>query len=243
MQVVWKGTTELGIGKAEGRKNGRNYTYIVARYRPAITYDTLKNVFKGKFNPSYCRRKPTSSLSDTNQNRVSSRVRPNPAGDLSKNFQPLLGRARQPIGGRQLKETKNPASGSKFDDANYEKDGKDVNLKITDKYPYQQGYQNDKLSYYAGNSWGAKTEARLPMSSSEYYPKQAEVLEEFVEGDDPAEKGKYEQSNNYNSDGNGLNEGFSQTLIPIMNSEDAEIDDDSTQDELATKTHVPKHSH
>ncbi len=153
----------------------------------------------------------------------------------------LLGSARQPIGGRNLKNTKNPANYIKFNDAKYGKD----NFKITNRYPYRQGHQNDKLSYYAGNAWGANTDARLPMTSSEYYPKQAEVLEEFVEGDDPAEKAEYEQisSDKYNNDdGYGAKDGFTQNLIPIMNSEDAVIDDDSSEDELATKNHVPKHS-
>lgn len=254
MQVIWKGTTELGIGKAEGRKNGRRYTYIVARYRPAITFDALKNVFKGKFNPSYCRSKPaTSSFSDTNQNRASSRARANLKGNLAKpprilhkklaNFRPLVRGAQQPIGGLKFKKIENPAYDFKLNDAKYEKD----NLKMTNGSPYGQGYQmhDNKLSYYAGNAWGATPEGRMPMTSSEYYPKQAEVLEEFVEGDDPDEKRKYKQiaSNNYNGDDeNGLNEGFTQTFVPIMNSEDTEIDDES-EDELATKNHVPKHSH
>ena len=137
-----------------------------------------------------------------------------------------------------MKETKNPAINAKPKDAKYGK----ANMKITNSYPYEQGYQNDKLSYYAGNSWGASQQSRLPMASSEYYPKQAEVLEEFVEGDDPAEKEKYEQiANNDYNDEYGENRGFSQTLIPLMNSEDAEIDDDSSEDELPTKSHVPKH--
>lgn len=253
MQVIWKGTTELGIGKAEGRKNGRRYTYIVARYRPAITYDALKNVFKGKFNPLYCRSKPTSSLPETIQNRASSRVQAISIGNVSKqprillhrpaNFRPLLASARQPIVGLNLKKIKNPASGYKL---NYAKYGKD-NLKITNGSPNGQGYQmyDNKLSYYAGNAWGATPESKLPMASSDYYPKKAEVLEEFVEGDDPDEKRKYEQiasNNNNDDDENGVNEGFTPTLVPIMNSEDAEIDDES-EDELATKNHVPKHSH
>ena len=34
-QVVWKGSTELGIGKADVHQNGGRCTYIVARYKPA----------------------------------------------------------------------------------------------------------------------------------------------------------------------------------------------------------------
>ena len=255
MQVIWKGSSELGIGKAEGKKNGRRYTYIVARYRPAISFDTLNNVFKGKFNPSYCGLKPESSLSDSDivQNKPTSKVRRNPAGKLSKNLssspngppksRPLLGQrlTKKPISKLGWKETRNPANNAGPKDAKYVK----ANLKITHSYrPYRQGYQNDKQSYYAGNSWGANQESRMmPAPSSEYYPKQAEVLEEFIEGDDPSEKAKYEQAaDNDDIDDAGENGGFTQTLIPLMNSEDAEIGDDSSEDELATKSHVPKHT-
>ena len=34
-QVVWKESTELGIGKAVGRRGGMQCQYVVARYRPA----------------------------------------------------------------------------------------------------------------------------------------------------------------------------------------------------------------
>ena len=253
MQVIWKNSTELGIGKAEGKKNGRRYTYIVARYRPAISFDALTNVFRGKFNPSYCGRKPTSSLPDSDQNKPTEKVRRNPARKLSKQssfspsepfkFPPLLGETltKQPIGRSSEKETRNPANNARPKDAKYGK----ANIKITHRYPYRQGNQNDKLSYFAGNSWGANQESRLmPTPSSEYYPKQAEVLEEFVEGDDPAERAKYEQAanNDDSRDENGENGGFTPTLIPLMNSEDAEIEDDSSEDELATKSHLPKHT-
>ena len=257
MQVIWKGSSELGIGKAKGKKNGRRYTYIVARYRPAISFDTLNNVFKGKFNPSYCGLKPASSLSDSDidQNKPTSKVRNNPAGKLSKQlgfspngppkFRPLLGQTltkkpKKPIGWLGWKETSNPVNNARPKDAKYVK----ANLKITHRYPqYGQGYQNDKQSYYAGNSWGANQESQMPAPFSEYYPKQAEVLEEFIEGDDPSEKAKYEQAaDNDDIDDNGENGGFTQALIPLMNSEDAEIGDDSSEDELATKSHVSKHT-
>lgn len=245
MQVIWKGSTELGIGKAQGKKNGRRYTYIVARYRPAISLDTSSNVLKGKFNSSYCGRNSASSLSDSGQNKRYPKLKGNPARRLSKQprFSPdgvLLGQTKQPIGRISVKETRNPA---RNDTPKHAKYGRKTNLTITQTYPHRQGYQNDKLSYYAGNSWGANQESRMPILSSEYYPKQAEVLEEFVEGDDPAEKAKYEQAvNNDYNDENGENGGFTQTLIPLMNSEDAEIDDDSSEDEIATKSHVPKHT-
>lgn len=235
MQVIWKGSTELGIGKAEGKKNGRRYTYIVARYRPAISFDTLNNVFEGKFNPSYCGHKPASSLSDSDQNKPTLKVRRNPTKKLSKQpsfspngpskFRPLLGQTltKQPIGRLSGKEMRNPANNTRPKDAKYGK----ANVKTTHRYPHGQGYRNDKLSYYAGNSWGANQESRMPTPSSDYFPKQAEVLEEFVEGDDPAEKANYEQAANTDEyDENGENGGFTQTLIPLMNSEDAEIDDD-----------------
>ena len=251
MQVIWKGSTELGIGKAEGKKNGRRYTYIVARYRPAISFDTLNNVFKGKFNPSYCGRTPASLLSQSGKNKPSSKVRGNPASKLPKqasfspnghsSFQPLLGQTKKPIEKISGKETRNSASNATPKDAKY---GKANLTEVTHKSPHRQGYQNDKLSYFAGNSWGANQQSRMPVPLSEYYPKQAEVLEEFVEGDDPAENGKYEQAtdNAVYNDENGENGGLSQTLIPLMNSEDADIGDDSSQDELATKSHVPKHN-
>jgi len=251
MQVIWRGSTELGIGKAEGKKNGRRYTYIVARYRPAISYDTSNNVFKGKFNQSYCGRKPASSLSNPDQSKPTLKERRNPARKLSKQpsfssngpskSRPLLGQMlmTQPIERLSVKETRNPVNNSR------PKQGKfgNTNLKITQSYPYGQGYQNDKPSYHAGNPWGTNQEPRMSTPSSEYYPKQAEVLEEFVEGDDPDEKAKYEQAaiNDENYE-NGEHGGFTQTLIPLMNSEDAEIDDDSSEDELATKSHVPKHT-
>ena len=250
MQVIWKGSTELGIGKADGKKNGRRYTYIVARYRPAISFDTLNNVLKGKFNPSYCGSKPASSLSDSDQNKPTPKVRRNPTGKLSKQpsfspngptkFRLLFGQTltKQPIRRLGWKETRDPVNNDRPIDAKYGK----ANLKITSRYPYGQGYQSDKQSYYAGNSWDANQETRMPTPLSEYYPKQAEVLEEFIEGDDPAEKAKYEQTaNNDDIHENGENGGFNQTLIPLMDSEDAEIEDDSSEDELATKSHVPKH--
>ena len=252
MQVIWKGSRELGIGKAEGMKNGRRYTYIVARYRPAISFDTLNNVFKGKFNQSYCERKSASSLSDPDQNKPTLKVRRNPAGKLSKQpssssngpskFQPLLGQMlmTQRIDRLSGRATSNPVNNAKLKDAKYG----NTNLKIIHSYPYVQDNQNDKLSYHdAGNSWGANLESRMPTPSPEYYPKQAEILEEFVEGDDPAEKANYEQAaNNDDNDENGEHGGFTQTLIPLMNSEDAEIGDDSSEDELATKSQVPKHT-
>ncbi|XP_020613454.1 Golgi-associated plant pathogenesis-related protein 1-like [Orbicella faveolata] len=50
-QVVWKGSTDLGIGVATGNKHGMKCTYIVARYRPAGNFmgRYQENVLKGSF--------------------------------------------------------------------------------------------------------------------------------------------------------------------------------------------------
>ena len=55
-QVVWKGSTELGIGKATGKKNGMYCTYIVGRYRPPGNFQGRfqQNVARGSFSNSMC---------------------------------------------------------------------------------------------------------------------------------------------------------------------------------------------
>ena len=59
-QLVWKGSTELGIGKYTGTKtiqgNEWTCTYIVARYKPAgnVKSHFSNNVVKGSFSSSYC---------------------------------------------------------------------------------------------------------------------------------------------------------------------------------------------
>ena len=56
-QVVWKGSTQLGIGKYTGQNGSWNCTYIVARYKPAGNYPSQleDNVSKGSFSSSqYC---------------------------------------------------------------------------------------------------------------------------------------------------------------------------------------------
>ncbi|KAL9975351.1 hypothetical protein ACROYT_G012504 [Oculina patagonica] len=56
-QVVWKGSTVLGVGRAEVEQNGMKCAYIVGRYKPAgnMMGDFPKNVPKGKFDASsYC---------------------------------------------------------------------------------------------------------------------------------------------------------------------------------------------
>ena len=56
-QVVWKGSTKLGIGRAETTKNGMKCAYIVGRYDPAgnMIGSYPANVQKGKFDASYCK--------------------------------------------------------------------------------------------------------------------------------------------------------------------------------------------
>ncbi|KAJ7374888.1 hypothetical protein OS493_005241 [Desmophyllum pertusum] len=52
-QVVWKKSTALGIGRAEGENSGpRKCAYIVARYNPAgnLWGQYQDNVLKGTFN-------------------------------------------------------------------------------------------------------------------------------------------------------------------------------------------------
>ena len=56
-QVVWKASTQLGIGKYTGKNGDWTCTYIVARYKPAGNYRTKfeENVSKGSFSSSpYC---------------------------------------------------------------------------------------------------------------------------------------------------------------------------------------------
>jgi len=55
-QVVWAETQEFGIGKAAGQQNGMPCTFVVGRFKPSGNYkgEYKKNVFKGKFDQSYC---------------------------------------------------------------------------------------------------------------------------------------------------------------------------------------------
>lgn len=56
-QVVWKGSTELGIGKADGMKGNLKCTYIVGRYNPAGNFRGRfkNNIQAGTFNrDAYC---------------------------------------------------------------------------------------------------------------------------------------------------------------------------------------------
>lgn len=59
MQVVWKSSLELGLGKAQKDENGMTCTYLVARYKPMGNFDDgstgyKDNVLKGSFDESYC---------------------------------------------------------------------------------------------------------------------------------------------------------------------------------------------
>ena len=56
-QLVWKESTELGIGRAEIQQQGMRCAYIVGRYKPAGNYEGSyrENVLKGSFNREfYC---------------------------------------------------------------------------------------------------------------------------------------------------------------------------------------------
>ena len=60
-QVVWKGSTKLGIGRAEKDIVYQGFNlrcgYIVGRYKPAgnvIKGEYTNNVLDGEYNPSYC---------------------------------------------------------------------------------------------------------------------------------------------------------------------------------------------
>lgn len=244
MQLIWKTTTYLGIGKADIIKNGRPFTYIVARYKPAITFDSLKNVLKGRFNPSFCRN--VLALSHSDATNLTQKFNPkfNPkaalAGPLRFPNQPNHSSNKlvqtQPL----PRKPRLPSTNVSFQKPEGYRNGF---LNIANNNPHgKRPQQNDKLSYYAGNAWTVTNgdRSQLPATSSEYYPKEAEVVEEFVEGDEPDGKPEYESDN----DKQYLrNEGPTPYLIPVMNSEDAEIDDDDiSEDDLQRKAHVPQHS-
>ncbi len=55
-QLVWKGSNQLGVGRAEAKRDGVICTYVVARYRPAGNFlgEFNRNVFKGGFDASQC---------------------------------------------------------------------------------------------------------------------------------------------------------------------------------------------
>ena len=55
-QLVWNGTSELGVGVAESEKAGKHCVYVVARYKPKGNIKDKEqfrvNVKKGVFDPS-----------------------------------------------------------------------------------------------------------------------------------------------------------------------------------------------
>ena len=57
-QVVWKGSTVLGIGKANAEKNGMYCTYVVGRYEKAGNFigKYKENVEKGSFSQDMCQK-------------------------------------------------------------------------------------------------------------------------------------------------------------------------------------------
>lgn len=61
VQLAWKESTELGIGKALNKQSdGATCTYIVARYKPQGDFERgddsyRKNIEKGSFVDSYCK--------------------------------------------------------------------------------------------------------------------------------------------------------------------------------------------
>jgi len=67
-QLIWKASTELGIGKYTGRQGRWTCTYIVARYRDTGNVNNERyfreNVERGNFRPSYCRTVGDLSLGD-----------------------------------------------------------------------------------------------------------------------------------------------------------------------------------
>ena len=63
-QVVWKGTNFLGLGRATKPKSNLLCTYIVARYSPPASKDSIiENVPKGNFNENqFCTERCTTGI-------------------------------------------------------------------------------------------------------------------------------------------------------------------------------------
>ena len=55
-QMIWKETTQLGIGRSTFEKDGKLCTVVVARYFPGAEWFTAKsNLFRGSFDhAAYC---------------------------------------------------------------------------------------------------------------------------------------------------------------------------------------------
>lgn len=248
MQLIWKGSTDLGVGKAERLKNGQPYTYIVARYKPATSLNSLKNIFKGKFNSSLCRDAVSSSKSGyVVKSKTVSKLKPKQAliGRLSSKQTNYVNRlamtkyAPLPSTNFNFKQQESYSGTPLYDYGKY----RNGFPKIANNGPHNQRYQKNNLSYYAGNARNASDDERRPQpkTSSAYFPKQAEVLEEFLEGDDPTGNADYTGNNPYLRI-----KGLPPNLTPVMNSVDAEIDDYDDdvgeEDSLLRKAHVPQRS-
>lgn len=67
MQLIWKGTSHVGVGRAFGMRKGLPCTFIVARYRPGVinSYDLESNIDRGLFLPSYCNAERDEGLMST----------------------------------------------------------------------------------------------------------------------------------------------------------------------------------
>lgn len=257
MQVIWKNTKELGIGKANTIKNGKPYTYIVARYKPRIDDDVFKNIAKGKFNQLYCRNVLAFSRSELAQHKTNSPLQNVPErkftyfASKSAKFQPPLDSSRKQLSTdpiknnvrllsrfrpiqQQSKQTlsdeiqnknnynfqQNPAVWRVSKNSNYNTNSlansppmrgapritsssfspikKRGSYKSSTQYNnvnyknrnlanilragqlYERGPQDDKLSFFAGNSWGAAIINRSRQQQASSTVTQAENLGKFA---------------------------------------------------------------
>ena len=67
MQLIWKGTSHMGIGRAFGMRQGLPCTFIVARYTPGVinSYGLESNIDRGLFVSSYCNAERDEGLMST----------------------------------------------------------------------------------------------------------------------------------------------------------------------------------
>jgi len=67
MQLIWKGTSHMGIGRAFGMRQGLPCTFIVARYTPGVInpYGLESNIDRGLFMSSYCNAERDEGLMST----------------------------------------------------------------------------------------------------------------------------------------------------------------------------------
>lgn len=320
MQVIWKNTKELGIGKADTIKNGKPYTYIVARYKPRIDVDVFKNIAKGKFNQLYCRNisafsrsellaqhKTNSPLQKVQERKFtyvtnksakfqsplgSSRKQLSPdaiknnVNKLLSRFRPVKQQSKQTLSDEVQNKNnynfqQNPALGRVSETSSYytnnlanspptrgaprvtssrfSPDEKRGSYKSNTQYNnvnyrsrnlntlgagqlYERGPQDNKLSFFAGNSWGAAiiNRSRQPQASSTV--KQAEILGKFSEKRRPYTWEYGRDSNRYH-----LNEMVPYQLFSAMSSEktgnnDYNYEDDFSDYDPKRKNYVPNRS-